>query len=556
MRSRGFVLLAAAACLIGLPDDVLAQRDCQSLGSGEVSGVYNTLIIRAANLQCGDLRVRADSAYSYQQSSQYNLFGRVRIENPEIRLQARNAQYDPDEGRISAQGAIDLLRKQDSTTIRNGENLTMFRAGFGGRTEDALTVEGGRPRAILRPKRAEGAPADSVPDPPYEIDANRIEVIGDDQFRATGNVQIHRGELDATADEVRYFGESGQLSLTGNARLNTEKYDLSGGVVVVTMNGDEISDVIARQNAQLSGDIEITAGVIQLALVGGALDRLVAGPDTGPSGAAPQGTLGAPTPARPPGAPAPVQAGILPGAAAPAAADAARAVATAEEFTMTGDRLVIDVNGDLVESVQATGAARMLSFAGDSLNAPDTPEIVRRDWMEGDTILATFSAADSTGLTGDTVAGPPDSVSVADTVARAVPDSASVADSTAAAKPTLVRLEAIGNARALYRLPAADTTASADSTCAKPGRFAVHYVIGNTIVIAMKDGVADAMEVTGQVAGEHLEPPPCRASPAPVPAAPPPGGTPPPPGPADRAPRDGESVLPPRRQPEPTPASR
>jgi lipopolysaccharide export system protein LptA len=548
MHRRGLMVALAAIALLGQPSEVRAQQDCISLGSGEVAGYYNTVIVRAANLRCGDLFVRADSAMLYQQARQYQLFGRVKIDNPDISLRARNAQYDAQGGVINAQGAVDLLRKQDSTRITNGENLVLYRAGSPGRTEDALTVSGGRPHAVLRPRRAEGATPESAAQAPYQVDADRIDVMGQDQFQATGNVQIRRGDLDAASDEVFYQGISGTLRLTGSARLNTEKYDLAGGVIVVTMAGDEISQVISQRNAQLTGDIEVKAGFIQLDLVGGALDELTAGPDPN-----------AVQPARPEAGGAP------PGTPARASADTARATATSEDLSLLGTQLIIDVEGDRVKRVDAIGRARMVSFASDSLNAPDTPEIVRRDWMEGDSIVALFASADSAAAGGDSILSVPPP--------RMPGDSAVAADSAAAKRPRLELLEARGNARALYRLAPADTTGAADPTCAQPGRFAVHYVLGNSITISMgADGVVKGMEVVGQVAGEHLEPPACRAASPSAPATPPagaapgsgapspqpplPSGTPPPPGPAGQPANDRRSLQPPSREPEPTPDSR
>jgi hypothetical protein len=234
---------------------------------------------------------------------------------------------------------------------------------------------------------------------------------------------------------------------------------------------------------------------------------------------------------------------------------------------MTGRRLIIEVNGSGVERVDAFGGARLVSLAGDSLNAPDTPEIVRRDWMEGDTILALFAQPPPE----DSVAAPADSMTLPaaprDTVPITPGDSASVADSAEADEPRLEQLDVIGNARALYRLPPADTAEAADSTCAGPGRFAVHYVLGHTITITMRDGGVAGMEVTGQVAGEHLEPPACRAAApaadttAPAPGAPPPqpppGGAPPPlPGSGNEPDRDRGNLQTPPRPREPTPSPR
>ena len=237
---------------------------------------------------------------------------------------------------------------------------------------------------------------------------------------------------------------------------------------------------------------------------------------------------------------------------------------------MTGRRLIIEVNGSGVERVDAFGAARLVSLAGDSLNAPDTPEIVRRDWMEGDTIIALFAQVPAV----DSAASPPaDSMPVPaaprDTVSVLPGDSVSVSDSADANEPRLEQLDVIGNARALYRLPPADTTEAPDSTCAGPGRFAVHYVLGHTITISMRDGGVAGMEVTGQVAGEHLEPPACRAAapaadttaPASAPGAgtppPPPGGAPPPlPGSGNERQRDRGNLQTPPRPREPTSSPR
>jgi hypothetical protein len=100
------------------------------------------------------------------------------------------------------------------------------------------------------------------------------------------------------------------------------------------------------------------------------------------------------------------------------------------------------------------------------------------------------------------------------------------------------------NARALVRMPAADTTNASDPACDVPGRFAVHYVIGDSITIRLAEGTVEDMEVIGQVEGHHWEPPACASAPAPdtlpPPSTPPAAGrarpnsgAPPPPLPSD-----------------------
>ncbi len=88
----------------------------------------------------------------------------------------------------------------------------------------------------------------------------------------------------------------------------------------------------------------------------------------------------------------------------------------------------------------------------------------------------------------------------------------------------LERLVARVNARSLYRLEASDTTAAAvtDTTAAavtdttmaavtdttmadEEERLAIHYVTGSTIIIHLKDGEIDRMEVE-DAKGIHMEP--------------------------------------------------
>ena len=106
---------------------------------------------------------------------------------------------------------------------------------------------------------------------------------------------------------------------------------------------------------------------------------------------------------------------------------------------------------EAIERIHAAGDARAESTARDSLNTPDTPALARTDWMEGDTIVASFARV-------DTLAAPDPAAESAD-------------------EYRLERLTAIGSARSLYRLPAED------STLACGDLPAIHYVTGERIVI-------------------------------------------------------------------------
>ena len=71
-------------------------------------------------------------------------------------------------------------------------------------------------------------------------------------------------------------------------------------------------------------------------------------------------------------------------------ADPTQPQAVAEDFVLTGDSIEADLAGGELERVTATGSARGVSTARDSLNTDTTDELIRSDWIEGDTIIATF----------------------------------------------------------------------------------------------------------------------------------------------------------------------
>jgi len=165
----------------------------------------------------------------------------------------------------------------------------------------------------------------------------------------------------------------------------------------------------------------------------------------------------------------------LPGVVTPLEeSELARPVALAEDFTLTADSIEVVAPAQVLDHITAVGRARGVSTARDSLNVEDLPEIARDDWLEGDTVVATFVRLEA-------AEGEP-------------------AD-TAAARYQLDRLVASGAARSLYRMEPSDTTS-------RPGvdRPAVHYVTGTVIVIVLADGQVERMDVEGPTRGWHLEP--------------------------------------------------
>ena len=104
MHRRALLLVFTLAAFVAGPAHVRAQQDCDFTGTQSIRGAGSVIYLTVARLTCTDMRIRADSATLYQDSRTYYLFGRVVIDNPEVHLEAREAQYYPDQGLIQAPG--------------------------------------------------------------------------------------------------------------------------------------------------------------------------------------------------------------------------------------------------------------------------------------------------------------------------------------------------------------------------------------------------------------------------------------------------------------------
>jgi lipopolysaccharide export system protein LptA len=493
--------------------------DCEILpGTDEARVAGDISFIRRARLACPEgMRVSADSLMYHQSLQLYELFGNASFDNAEIGLRARDARFYNREARITAQGNVVLRRKEDGSSV-TGENLVLLQKNDQ-RPNDELTVTGGRPHAVLRPKPREGEPSDTVP---FEVDAERIVMRGE-EMEASGSVELRRGELEGSGQDMTYIGTPGQLLLRGEATLLTTDYDLAGGLILLQMPNGEVEEVTAREGATLkSQQLEFEAPQIYFVLQDGELERLVGGRD-------------------PAWVPADSTARVQP-------------IAIAENFTIRGDSLEVTAPGGVLESVVAIGRAHATSTAGDLVVTDLSPEVAREDWIRGDTILADFAAPE------------PDTTST--------PEAG--ADTNGEEEFRLERLRARSNARAFYRMPVEDSTrtvaadtlapaapgdslapvAPADSVAVKPEApkdcIAFHHVTGNAITIFMEEGTVTSMQVEGQVAGQHWEPP-CatRTTPpsAPTPAVTPGSPSPPLPGPPPPPPPAAEVSARPRLVP-------
>lgn len=533
----GLVCLAAAV----LPGVAAAQqRQCwlDAVGGYTHSTRFDSLnyIHRASggiDYRCSDgTRILADSAVVYEFNETVQLFGRVRFEDADTRLDADTARYFGNVSQLEAWSRVTVTDLR-SDAIIEGDSLRYYQASEF-RSLDRVLVYGGDPRATFHPPpvpvpppapavpeaadtvdtgtadsteaevpgipeaettdtveaepadsaevEAEGAdadpedppPVDSVSPPPYDIEARRFMIDGRRYFRAAEDVVVSRDSLRAVGDSLDFDQDLGTMSIIGGTRVQQSGFELTAEVVEVTPTTGLSEEILARRDAELVGrEMVMNAPAIRMFLDDGAVNRLVAISSLPPIEQEALDTTGlSPGDAE--------RARAL--AAAEARADSTdvqpedsvpRPSALADEFKLTADSIDVQSPAQLLELVTAVGSARAEAAQQAPAGSEELPEIASRDWMEGSTILAHFVAADS--ATAGQVMGEN--------------------------RSRLETLTAVGEARSLYRMTPSDTAATEPD-----GPPALHLVEGNQIRIHMRGREVVKMEVEGQTVGYHLEP--------------------------------------------------
>ncbi len=474
---------AGAAVLVfagSLAPQVSGEGDCevpwhegfQSFADGTGSRVTH---FRRPVITCGGgVRIEADSAVVFQAAGLANLFGNVVFRQEGGRLTAFRAQYFSRERTLRAWGGA-ILSLEENGSVFRGDTMVLLRAGGEGRTSDRLTVTGRRPKALLfpTPRRTGPDTAGTAPSSPYDIEAQRLLLEGEPgarSFWAVGVVSVVRDSLQARGDSLEYREQEGRLALVGGAWMRSSGAEMSGDLLEVFAPEDDLRNVRARGDAILTtDDVRVLAPVLEVFFEGGEVERLVGARDPALDSLPSETLLLRPT------HPEAQRLGM--------GRFPLRPVALAEKFGVQADSLEIRSPGGRLEEVWAVGDARGESSARDSLNTPETPPLLRRDWMEGDTLVAVFAPA------GDSLPPP-------------AADSLAGGEGEGGRKRSYVLevLTARGRARSLYRLTPADSVSAAE------GKLAAHYVVGEEITVFWREGEVERMEVKGRTRGIHLEP--------------------------------------------------
>ena len=432
--------------------------------------------VSAPRFECTDgTSIEADSSVTFEATSFTQLFGEVIFRDGQRELYADRAQFFSRVGRLQAQGSVRFLNLEDGS-LMTGEDLVLLQESDNRAEEDVIMREG-RPHARLIPRvgpdstAVEGSagasrPEDSDETVPYEVDADLIHLVGNRLFQARGRVAVTQEALQAYGDSLEFQMDIGWLTLFENARVlsqdtvSGDTLDVRGDTITMDLPNDRLDELEARGRARLlAGDVDMRGPMIRLVFEDEELERVFA------VQRAAEEEL------------APVSAGEE---QQPVSTNPTQPRAVAEDFVLTGDSIKADLLGGELDRVTATGTARGVSTARDSLNTDTIDELFRADWIEGDTIIATFRS-----VSVDSGEPPTDGRGTAELTERQID-----------------RLVARGQARSFYR--STPETAVADGAIG-PEELELSYVIGDEVRLFMKDGEVERMEVDNPT-GVYLQP--------------------------------------------------
>jgi hypothetical protein len=358
-----------------------------------------------------NVTLTSDSTEYYGDQRLMYLIGNVHYSDPRARVDADHMTYWMDEEHIRAEGNVYAVLAS-GTTMR-GPVADYYRAVAPIRTQ-AILVSTGRPKLkVVQRDTLTGQPTDTV-----DVVADRITSVADSLVYAGGDVRITRPQLFATGDSA--FMDQG----TGLARLmrtptvearRSRPFTLTGGVIDVFSKNRLVNRVVATPNGHAtSQDLQLFADSVDLRVRNNELERAMA---WGKS----------------------------------------RAHAISPDRDILADSIDALLPDQRIHQLIAVGSAYATSI-------PDTATITttERDWMRGDTLVATF-----------------------DTLTRR----------DTSRTPPVKLIVARNHARAYYHV----------KNAAAKDKAGVNYVTGRDIDINFLNGGVDTVKVRNQASGVYVE---------------------------------------------------
>ncbi|MBI4545246.1 MAG: hypothetical protein HY703_08630 [Gemmatimonadetes bacterium] len=508
---------AAFALLLLAPGYLGAQgQGCDLRGQPQelikqvVGGIEMAVIRGPAEFDCtGGVVIRADSAVNYRASGELHLVGHAFYSDSLKSLTADWVNYEGRRGMVEARGSV-VLTDRRSGSVVTGALLFYERASVAGE-EPRATVEG-RPHAVLHsasgrprldaaasaagagppPEQVAEAAAAAAPDSaalPLEVDADRMEILGEREFRAWGRVELRRGEMRGFAHEAHFDQSRDRLELLGDARITGADYELSGGEIDAELEADRLRRVIGKgEVVLLSEELRVAAPELQIFLLEGEIERLVARREPQAEGHSTRSR--AQDPRRDQSG---REAAVVAAGRATGREQDPRPMVVASDFQLTADSVEAIAPRRRLERVVAVGGAH-----GERLDAPaeselaDLPDVVARDWIQGDTIVAEFAeaATDSSRFGRGRAPSKAFSGSAADSLKRAERPEREL--------ERLVAIGGKGRARSVYRLRESGPQGSPSS--------GLNYMIASRITLVFRKGEVHEVQAEGPVHGMHVQP--------------------------------------------------
>jgi lipopolysaccharide export system protein LptA len=410
------------------------SRQVYSVGGGAVVYVGGPVFV----CQNGS-RIVSDSAIIIRQNNRADFIGNVRFTDAERSLTAQNAQYVSTERKLMAQVNVVLTNKKDGSSLR-GTSMDYFQKSAI-YPEGRVDIHTGRPRAVTVRKRANSTAMDTT-----VIDAERMQIIGEQTFRGWGNVNTRRGEMKTTSQYAEFDETANRMVLSGQATVTSDTFRLrADSINAVVVNGDEFRELHAHRNVILESEgVDLTAPLLRLTFTNGEVERLVA---LGGKRVSPEGP---------------------------------QARAVSPDFVLVADSIDAISPQQKLERVFAIGRARGEAWT-DTVADRDLPQLIRNDWVQGDTVRAYFADRKPP------VQGARQAPRPARTVAGA--DSSRV----------LERIVANGApAASTYRL----REQKGDSV-----EISVNYLTAKKLDVTFRDGAVHKVSAQGEIRGLYLQPP-------------------------------------------------
>jgi lipopolysaccharide export system protein LptA len=321
-----------------------------------------TAIIKHGELLCpGGKYIAADEIAAIEISGTYTLNQHVRYRDGDKVVTADFGQYFKRTSLLQVRGNV-VVTDTKTGSVLSSPQLEYYQVSATNKISRVVTL-GGRARAVMKGKPGTGRGAAPPPAPNAKdstiVDADVIEIIGDKTFKGTGSAIITRTDMKGYGNFVEYDQDRGDMQLLQNARLEGDKYKLTGDTIrALGAEGEQIREVRASRDAILiATDVRVESPFLRIFLDSGAVNRLVA--------------------TRPASRGAPVS---LPRVLSP-------------QFNMSADSIDALAPGQILQRVDAIGHAfgERLDTLPPPAAAKELPNVLTNDWLRGDTIHAVFT---------------------------------------------------------------------------------------------------------------------------------------------------------------------